>query len=418
MIRNERDSVDDAMIAEETGTVTDCDMLMSDNFSDMSVRDAIVNRIAVSGQDGIQKDGDGGKTDSSTIKNGVCGRSSSMTEHTMRNDVIGRQNGDYGRTSSITGHTMRNDVIDRQNGDYDRTSSMTEHTSRSGIVSRQNGTADMIAHERGVVIADGRFRSRFRVNHLTFKNYKEKFIRYDDLSAVEKYELYKYATFMLSSSVSESKLSFIRKIMGIGTERRAETAEVHPFIFRIMDHIKAKYADYHGIFRCAGDYRASMQLYDQFMQGKSFDLNTTDIRNIVTFFKIYLSRTVNGIFSFDILDTLYKTARYNTSPSINYLLFYLPYCFVGDKRRFLISMLDMFRSIDRYKHINNMPIANLVRCIAPTLFPKTKIKNINTVLYQTWAVHRLFDIDLERVPKPLLEFSHIYVMEKGHSSIC
>ncbi|ELA46031.1 hypothetical protein VCUG_02486 [Vavraia culicis subsp. floridensis] len=267
-------------------------------------------------------------------------------------------------------------------------------------------------------IADHRFRSKFKVEHITFKNYQDKFIRYDDISPVEKYELYRYAVFMLSSAVSGNKLSFLKKMMKFGNEDRTETSHIHPFIFKIMDFIKTKRANYHGIFRCSGDYRASLLLYDRFMAGETFDLDTTDVRNTVAFFKIYLKKKVNGIFSFDILDSLYETAKHKSSPSINYLLFYLPFCFVGDKRKFLISLIEMFKEIDQHKDENDMPIPNLVRCIAPSLFPDTRLKSIETVFYQAWAVQKLFDIDLVKVPKPLLEFSHVYVVEKSSFSIC
>lgn len=267
-------------------------------------------------------------------------------------------------------------------------------------------------------IADHRFRSKFKVEHITFKNYQDKFIRYDDLSPVEKYELYRYAVFMLSSTVSGNKLSFLKKMMKFGNEDKTETSHIHPFIFKIMDFIKTKRANYHGIFRCSGDYRASLLLYDRFMAGETFDLDITDVRNTVAFFKIYLKKKVNGIFSFDILDMLYETAKHKSSPSINYLLFYLPFCFVGDKRKFLISLIEMFKEIDQHKDENDMPIPNLVRCIAPSLFPDTRLKSIETVFYQAWAVQKLFDIDLVKVPKPLLEFSHVYVVERGSFSIC
>ncbi|ELQ75068.1 putative Rho GTPase-activating protein domain, Rho GTPase activation protein [Trachipleistophora hominis] len=278
-----------------------------------------------------------------------------------------------------------------------------------------NPTRNLPGNDR---IADHRFKSRFKVEHITFKNYQDKFIRYDDLSPVEKYELYRYAVFMLTSTVSANKLSFFKKIMKFGNNDKTEVCHIHPFIFKIMDFIKTKRANYHGIFRCSGDYRASTRLYERFIAGDVFDLNTTDVRNIVAFFKIYLKKKVNGIFSFDILDTLYETAKHRSSPSINYLLFYLPFCFVGDKRRFLIGLIDMFKEIDQHKNENDMPIPNLVRCIAPSLFPDTRLKSIETVFYQTWAVQKLFDIDLEKVPKPLLEFSHVYVVEKSSFSIC
>ncbi|ELQ76131.1 putative Rho GTPase-activating protein domain, Rho GTPase activation protein [Trachipleistophora hominis] len=236
------------------------------------------------------------------------------------------------------------------------------------------------------------------------------YIKYIDLSNEEQYWLAMHCIRTLLRMKTKKKntlLMIIDRIEKIFLDEDLnfipqETVDTR--IFDLLDHFEAYAPSSIGFLRLPGKKDVYHRLLDLMNEPAEIDFSKYEMRDNCSFFKLYIREKLKGIIYPCLASSLYYFYDRNRKDELCKIKKYLPFVFIGHRRKLLLRILHLYRKIGNNEEITKMSIRSLVVCSTPSFFPASDA-NVALPAKQVKIFESLFDMQFKYVSRDLLDES-------------
>jgi len=144
------------------------------------------------------------------------------------------------------------------------------------------------------------------------------------------------------------------------------------------------------------------------------DFNNYEMFDLCCSLKYYFREIKDGILPEMITKALYYAFLNDKQKDLKMLSKYLRGSLYGERKKFLSEILDLYRTVDKFKYYNMMGIDNLLICSMPSFFPNVPIvpKKIEIVSVMRLVIESLIvEVD-SKYPEFLIEKTKFFFKNK------
>lgn len=152
------------------------------------------------------------------------------------------------------------------------------------------------------------------------------------------------------------------------------------------------------IFKLSSDEKATKELTKLIETTKEVDLSKYDIFTIANALRNYIREGLDGLIPPNVALALKKRMKNNDYDDFMYLSFTMR----EDRRDLLGELFSLFAAVDRHSAVNLMTISNILKIVAPTIFPSIVQTNIKEFLPFVKLMNIIYQVDCEYVPIELV----------------
>ncbi|ELA47412.1 hypothetical protein VCUG_01063 [Vavraia culicis subsp. floridensis] len=236
------------------------------------------------------------------------------------------------------------------------------------------------------------------------------YIKYVDLSRDEQYWLAMHCIRTLLQMKSKKKNALFMIIEKIEKMFLDEDLNYIPRetvdsrIFELLDHFEVCGTSCIGFLRLPGKTDVYHKMLEQMKGPTKIDFGRYEMRDNCSLFKLYMRKELKGIIYPCLAPTLYYLHDRNRRDELCKIKKYLPFVFVGLRRRLLLRILHLYRKISENEEVTKMNIRSLVVCSTPSFFPAYDT-NMSLPAKQVKIFESLFDMQFKYVSRDLLDES-------------
>ncbi|KAM0687658.1 hypothetical protein COBT_001098 [Conglomerata obtusa] len=198
---------------------------------------------------------------------------------------------------------------------------------------------------------------------------------------------------------------FKRKLYPRPNEFYYNEKQCHEFFYELLEHLKKKAPNTHGIFRLSTAKQCFKEIPLELKKGYIYDYQDVNTINNGGIFKGYIREHLDGLYPPCLNSALFSIYSRSDvlvdtlTEDLDVFKMCFPFTNTPLEREIVKKIFELFNEIFSKVKINQMTIENLTICLGPNFFPGDFVKELSAAKAPAKLVYILYHLDHDNIDK-------------------